>query len=161
MIYSKSLNKYCQPKIVCLEKLSVSFNSEWEASEAQDGRVGHVLTTSYENTRITSNCWTTIGEKKKKKIEATKKLPYIQNQRSHNEMVEEAQSWWKQILYLLDGWQTGKQLCHRSSLTGMKVLSPTSGLPAWGVGNRRRSPQRICLWRPPRFDHRISQDWGK
>ena len=57
MIYSKCLKKNCQPKIACLEKLLISLSSEGEASEAQDGRVeGHVLTISYENTRITSNC---------------------------------------------------------------------------------------------------------
>lgn len=88
MIYSNHLKKNCKPKIVCLEKLLISFSSEGEASEAQDGRLeGHLLTTSYENIRITSNSWTTIEKNKKK--EATKKLPYIQSQRSHNKMVEE------------------------------------------------------------------------
>ena len=52
--------------------------------------------------------------------------------------------------------QTGEQLYHRSSPTGVKVLSPTSGFPAWGSGNRSRNPQRSWLWRPAGFDCRTS-----
>ena len=52
--------------------------------------------------------------------------------------------------------QTGKQLYHSSSPTGVKVLSPTSGFPAWESGNGRRSPQRIWLWRPSGFGCRSS-----
>ena len=35
--------------------------------------------------------------------------------------------------------QTGEHLYHRSSPTGVKVLSPTSGFPTRGSGNRRRN----------------------
>ena len=48
--------------------------------------------------------------------------------------------------------QTGKQLHHRSFRTIVKVLSPMSGSPAWGSGNRRRNPQRTWLWKPVVFD---------
>ena len=41
--------------------------------------------------------------------------------------------------------QTGKYLYHRSSPIGVKVLSPTSGFPAWGSGNRSKRPQRSWL----------------
>ena len=34
----------------------------------------------------------------------------------------------------------------------MEVLSPTSGSPAWGSENGRRSPQEIWLWRPADAD---------
>ena len=51
--------------------------------------------------------------------------------------------------------QTGKQLYHRSSPTGVKVLSPMLGFPAWS-GNGRRSHQRVWLWRPARFNCRTS-----
>ena len=37
--------------------------------------------------------------------------------------------------------QTGKQLYHRGSPTGVRVLSPTLGSPAWGPGIGRRSPR--------------------
>ena len=43
--------------------------------------------------------------------------------------------------------QTGKQLYHRGSHTGVRVLSPPLGSPAWGPGIGRRSPQSIWLWR--------------
>ena len=41
------------------------------------------------------------------------------------------------------GWwpQTGKQLYHRSYLTGLKVLSPISGFPVWGSSNGGKSPR--------------------
>ena len=43
----------------------------------------------------------------------------------------------------------------------MKVLSPMSGFPMWGSGNRRRNPQRTWLWRPVGFDCRTSTGLGK
>ena len=57
--------------------------------------------------------------------------------------------------------QTGKQLYHRSSPTGVKVLSPTSGSPAWGSGNGRRNLQRIWLRSPVVFNHRNSRGLGE
>ena len=41
--------------------------------------------------------------------------------------------------------QTGKEIYRRGSPTGVRVLSPTSGSPAWGSGSGRKSPQGICL----------------
>lgn len=38
----------------------------------------------------------------------------------------------------------------------MRVLSPTSGTPAWNTGIRRRSPQSIWLWRPAGLNYRDS-----
>ena len=35
--------------------------------------------------------------------------------------------------------QTGEHIYHRSTPTGVKVLSPTSGFPTWGSGNGRRN----------------------
>ena len=43
----------------------------------------------------------------------------------------------------------------------MKVLSPTSGFPTWGSGNRRRNSQRIRLWRLTGFDCRTSTGLGE
>ena len=57
--------------------------------------------------------------------------------------------------------QTEEQLYHRSPPTGVKVLSPSSGLPTWGSGNRRRNPQRIGLWRIAGFDCRTSTGLGE
>lgn len=59
--------------------------------------------------------------------------------------------------YLLDGcltnWKTiiPQKFSHRS-----ERMSPMSGFPALRSGNRKRNPQRICLWRPVWFDHRNS-----
>ena len=55
-------------------------------------------------------------------------------------------------------WQTGKQLYHRSSPPGVRVLSPLSGFPTWGSSNGRRNSQRIRLWRLVGFDCRISTE---
>ena len=57
--------------------------------------------------------------------------------------------------------QNGEHLYHRSPLIGVKVLSPTSGFPTWGSGNRRRNSQRIRLWRLTGFDCRILIGLGK
>ena len=57
--------------------------------------------------------------------------------------------------------QTGEHLYHGSPPTGVKVLSPTSGFPTWGSGNRRRNPQRIRLWRLAGFDSRTSTGLGE
>ena len=46
------------------------------------------------------------------------------------------------------------QICRRGYSPGVKVLSHTSGFPAWGSDNRRRSPQRSWLWRPVEFIYR-------
>ena len=56
--------------------------------------------------------------------------------------------------------QTGKQLYHRNYPTGVKVLSPPSGFPAWGSDSRSR-PLRIWLWRPVGFDRRNSTGLGE
>ena len=57
--------------------------------------------------------------------------------------------------------QTGEQLYRRSSPTGVSVLSPMSGSPAWGSGIERRSPQSIWLWRPVGFECRSSPELGE
>ena len=57
--------------------------------------------------------------------------------------------------------QTGEQLYHRSPSTGVRVLSPTSGLPSWGSDNGRRNYQRIRLWSLPGFDYRTSTGRGE
>ena len=57
--------------------------------------------------------------------------------------------------------KTGEQLYHRSPPTGMQVLSPTSGFPAWGSGNGRRNFQRIRLWRLVGIDCRTSRGLGE
>ena len=43
----------------------------------------------------------------------------------------------------------------------MKVLSTRSGFPTWGYGNRRRSSQRIRLWKLAGFDYRTLTVLGK
>ena len=43
----------------------------------------------------------------------------------------------------------------------MKVLSPKSGFPAWGSGNRRKNSQRIRLWRLVGFDCRTLTGLGE
>ena len=43
----------------------------------------------------------------------------------------------------------------------MRVLSPTSGSPAWGSGLGRRRPQSIWLWRPVGLDHRSFTGLGE
>ena len=57
--------------------------------------------------------------------------------------------------------QTGEHLYHRSPPTGVKVLSPTSGFPTWGSGNKRGNSQRIKLWKPVGFDCRTSTGLGE
>ena len=53
------------------------------------------------------------------------------------------------------------QIYHRSFPTVVKVLSPTLAFSAWESGNRRRSPQRIWLWRQAGFDCRNYTGLGK
>ena len=55
----------------------------------------------------------------------------------------------------------GDLLYDRSSPTGVKVLSPTSGFLACGSSNGRRRPQRICFWRSADLIAGPPQDWGK
>ena len=75
-----------------------------------------------------------------------KKIPHIQRQRrSHSEMVGGAQSQIKSHNHWVGDSQTGEQLYRKSPPTGVKILSPMSGFPTWGSGNRRKNPQRIRL----------------
>ena len=62
----------------------------WEVR--QDSREeGSELASSHENTKITTNCWTTINQKC---WNLPKKISYIQRQRrSHNKVVGGVQSW--------------------------------------------------------------------
>ena len=121
----------------------------------QDGRVeGCVLTPSCKSTGITTNCWTIID---RKTLELTKKYDT-----PHPKKKEKPQ--WDgrrgeitiKLKPITAGWvtQTGEQLYHRSPPTGVNVLSPMSGFPTWGSGNRRRNSQRIWLWRLTGFDCR-------
>ena len=57
--------------------------------------------------------------------------------------------------------QTGEQLYHRSSPTGVRVLSLPSGFPTWGSRNGRRNSQRIRLWRLVGFDCRTLTGQGE
>ena len=59
------------------------------------------------------------------------------------------QLWWSSTPYMLGGQPTNQKLIisQKFSHRSKKVLSPTSGSPAWASGNRGR-PQRIWLWRP-------------
>ena len=76
--------------------------SENGSRRRQDGEVeGLELTSSYKNTKITTNCWTTMD---KKDWNLPKKVFHIWRQRSHNERVEEALSWYNKIPYPLGGW---------------------------------------------------------
>ena len=43
----------------------------------------------------------------------------------------------------------------------VRVLSPTSGSPAWGSDIRRKKPQRIWLWRPVGLECSSSTGLGK
>ena len=51
--------------------------------------------------------------------------------------------------------QTGEELYHRCSPTGVRVLSLMSGYPAWGSGIER-SPQSIWLWKLMELDCKSS-----
>lgn len=146
------LKKNCQPKIVCLEKLLISFSSEGEASN-QDGRLeGHVLTTSYENIRITSNSWTTIEKNKKKK----QKLPKIT---LHPKSKKPQQDGRRSTIMMKSnsipaGWVTSwKTIILQKFSHWNEVLSTPIRIPSLG-GWQKEEPQRIWLWRSPRFDHR-------
>ena len=57
--------------------------------------------------------------------------------------------------------QTEKQLYY-SSPTGVKVISPTSGTPAWGSGNwnLKQKTLETFLWKPEGFVTGIPQDCG-
>lgn len=161
MIYSNHLKKNCKPKIVCLEKLLISFSSEGEASEAQDGRLeGHLLTTSYENIRITSNSWTTIEKNKKnrsyQKITLHPKSKKPQQDGKRNIIMMKSNSipagWvtsWKTILLQkLSHWNESSEHPHQDSQPGR--------LATEGEASRESGFE----------DHQgliidISQDWGK
>ena len=52
--------------------------------------------------------------------------------------------------------QTGEQWYQRSSPTAVKILSPTSGFPAWGSRKSTGNPQETWPWRPAGFDDRTS-----
>ena len=105
------------------------------------------VTSFQENTKITTNWWTTID---KKYWNLPKNTLYTRRKgSSHNEMVGGALSWYKKVLYLLGKWSTNYKInILESSPTGVRVLSPMSGDPALGSGIGRRRPQNIWLLRP-------------
>ena len=73
---------------------------------------------------------------------------YIERQKTHNEMVGVMFSWYNQIPYPPCEQPTNwKIIIFQWFSQRMRVLSPTSGFPAWGVSIGRRSPQGIGLWR--------------
>ena len=110
---------------------------------------GCELTLSYNNTKITTDCWIIINQKKPWNL--ARKIPYIQRQRrSHSELVGEAQSLSSQIPYPPGGqptnWKTiipqkffhkrtASQFFHRSENS-----KPQSGFPAWASSNWSKSP---------------------
>ena len=57
--------------------------------------------------------------------------------------------------------RTGEQYHQRSSPTVVKVLSFTSGFPAWISGKGTGNLQGTCLWRRAGFDYRISTGLGE
>lgn len=61
----------------------------------------------------------------------------------------------------VDNLQTGKELYHRNSPMGVKILNPRSGSPTWWSGNGRRRRKRIWLWKPGGFDCRTSTGLGE
>ena len=134
-------------------------NKTW-LSWRQDGRVeGLELTSSHENTKITTNCWKTIN---KKDLTLPKNIFYIQRQgRSHNKTVGGTHLWDNQISYPPDGWHTNWKIIISQKFSNRRVLRPMSGSPAWRSCIRRRSPQSIWLWRPAGLDHRNSTVLGK
>ena len=78
------------------------------------------------------------------------KFSQVQRQRrSFNEMVRVAQSHTGQV----GDPQSGEQQYQRSSLTVVKVQSPMSGFPAWGLEKGTENPQGIWPWRPAGFDY--------
>ena len=122
----------------------------------QDGEVeGHVLTSSCESTKITTSCW---GTSNRRMLEPTKKIPHLQRQRSHSEMVDGRRG---TITMKPNpppaGWvtRTREQRYQRSSPTVVKVLNLTSGFPAWVSNKGTGNPQGIWPCRPVGFDHRI------
>ena len=104
-----------------------------------DGGVeGRALTPSCESTGITTNCWPIID---RKTLELTKK------DTSHPKTKEKPQWDGKRGSVTIKenpitaGWvtQTREHLYHKSPPTAVKVLSPMSGSPTWGSGNRMRN----------------------
>ena len=108
-------------------------------------------TAHHENSKITTNCWTTI---ERRMLEPAKKTAHLQRQkRSCNETQEgHYHDKIKPHTCQVGDPQSGEQLYHKGSPTVVQVLSPTWGFPAWGCGKGTRNPQGIWLWRLAGFD---------
>ena len=78
-------------------------------------------------------------------LETFQKIPYSRRQRGHHiKTLGGAVMHYKQPhTHQVGSPQTGKELYHRDSPTGVRVLSPMSGPHAWGSGIGRKSPQSI------------------
>ena len=106
----------------------------------QDGWAeGLEFTSSHENTKITTNCWTTIDKKDRN---LPKKIFYIQRQRrSHNEMVGGAHSWYNQIPNLPgrrpQHWKIiiSQRFSHRNERSELHIR-----LPCLGVRHQEEKP---------------------
>ena len=109
----------------------------------QDGRVeGPDFTSSHENTKITTNYWTTID---KKDWNLPKKIFYFQRQRrSHNETVGGEHSQYNQMPYPLGGWPTDWKIIILQRFSHQNESSePHLRLPSLGV----------CHWEEEPPDH--------
>lgn len=109
----------------------------------QNSKEGCKLIPSYKNTNITTNSWTTTN--KKKILEPTKKDTLHPKTKYGGTITIKSNC-------IPTGWMINWQII----LTGVKVLSSTSGFLVWGSGNGRRNPQKIWLSGPAGFDHRNS-----
>lgn len=115
----------------------------------QDSKEGCKLIPSYKNTNITTNSWITTNKKNpgtyQKRYPAPKDKEEVITAKYGGTITIKSNC-------IPTGWMTNRQII----LTGVKVLSSTSGFLAWGSGNGRRNPQKIWLSRPAGFDHRNS-----
>ena len=112
---------------------------------------GRELTPSHKNSKITTNCWTTID---KKDWKLPKKIFYIERQRrSHNKMVGGALSWYNPISYLPVGQPTNWKIIVSQRFSHWSESSqPHVRLPILRVWNREEEP-------PEHFALKASVAW--
>ena len=131
--------------------------------ERQDGGVeGLELTSSHENTKLTTNCWTTIN---KKDLHLPKKVFYIHRQRRSHGTVGGALLWYNQIPYPPGGQPTNckiiilQRFSHRSERSETHVRLPSLG--GGGVWHQEEEPPEHLALKVSGAWVGAPQDWGK
>ena len=114
-----------------------------------------------QSTKITISCWTAID---RRTLEITKKRCNTSKEKETATIWQSLQRYNHDKIKFHTHWvgdsQTGEQWYQRSSPTAVKILSPTSGFPAWGSRKGTGNPQETWPWGQQDLMTGLPQDWG-